>query len=48
LPDALTHEVRFPPARDGHRMIGSGLFVVNAPWGLDEALNDIGGMFEQL
>lgn len=47
LPDALTHEVRFPPARDGHRMIGSGLFVVNAPWGLDDALEALGGMFNQ-
>ena len=26
------HEVRFPPARDGHRMEGSGLFVVNPPY----------------
>jgi hypothetical protein len=26
-PDALRHEVRFPPARAGHRMTGSGLFV---------------------
>ena len=48
LPDALSHEVRFPPARDGHRMIGSGLFVVNAPWGLDGALSGLGEMFAQL
>ena len=34
FPDALRHEVRFPPARDGHRMEGSGLFVVNPPFGL--------------
>ncbi|MCG7629222.1 23S rRNA (adenine(2030)-N(6))-methyltransferase RlmJ [Epibacterium sp. MM17-32] len=34
LSGTLTHEVRFPPAREGHRMIGSGLFVVNAPFGL--------------
>ncbi len=34
-PDALRHEVRFPPAREGHRMTGSGLFVLNPPWGLD-------------
>ncbi|MBK5927537.1 23S rRNA (adenine(2030)-N(6))-methyltransferase RlmJ [Rhodobaculum claviforme] len=34
FPDALRHEVRFAPARPGHRMIGSGLFVVNPPWGL--------------
>lgn len=38
LPQALAHEVRFPPARAGHGMIGSGLFVVNPPWGLDSAL----------
>ena len=36
LPDALTHEVSFPPARTGHRMVGSGLFVVNAPYGMAE------------
>ncbi len=33
-PEALRHEVRFPPVRDGHRMEGSGLFVVNPPYGL--------------
>lgn len=37
LPDTLRHEVRFPPAREGHRMIGSGMYLVNAPFGtLDE------------
>ena len=35
FPDALRHEVRFPPVREGHRMEGSGLFVVNPPFGLD-------------
>ena len=35
-PDALRHEVRFPPARPGHGMVGSGLFVVNPPFGLAE------------
>jgi len=34
FPDALRHEVRFPPARDGHRMQGSGLFILNPPYGL--------------
>ncbi|SHI60043.1 23S rRNA (adenine(2030)-N(6))-methyltransferase RlmJ [Wenxinia saemankumensis] len=39
LPDKVfLHEVRFPPAREGHRMIGSGLAVINPPFGLaDEA-----------
>ncbi|CUH76400.1 23S rRNA (adenine(2030)-N(6))-methyltransferase RlmJ [Tropicibacter naphthalenivorans] len=36
FPEALRHEVRFPPARKGHRMVGSGMFVVNPPWGLED------------
>lgn len=36
VPGALRHEVRFPPARQGHGMVGSGLFVVNPPWRLEE------------
>jgi 23S rRNA (adenine2030-N6)-methyltransferase len=43
IPGALRHEVRFPPARQGHRMLGSGLIVVNPPWGLDDALEEIAG-----
>ena len=35
-PDALRSEVRFPPAREGHGMVGSGMFVVNPPFGLAE------------
>ena len=34
LPGAVRHELRFTPVRAGHRMVGSGLFVVNAPYGL--------------
>lgn len=41
LPGALTHEIAFPPARAGHGMTGSGLFVVNPPWGLQGALADL-------
>lgn len=36
FPEGLRHEVRFPPVRAGHRMLGSGLFVVNPPYGLRE------------
>ncbi len=37
-PQALLSEVGFPPARPGHGMVGSGMFVVNPPFGLaDEA-----------
>jgi 23S rRNA (adenine2030-N6)-methyltransferase len=38
FPEAFNHQLRFPPARDGHRMEGSGLFVVNPPWGLADEL----------
>ncbi|MFT4012678.1 MAG: 23S rRNA (adenine(2030)-N(6))-methyltransferase RlmJ [Paracoccus sp. (in: a-proteobacteria)] len=34
-PKALLSEVRFPPARPGHGMVGSGMFVINPPYGLD-------------
>lgn len=34
-PGALRLEARFAPARPGHGMVGSGLFVVNPPFGLD-------------
>ena len=36
FPTALRTEVAFPPARDGHRMVGSGMFIVNPPFGLAE------------
>ena len=36
LAKVLHHEVRFPPAKEGHRMVGSGMFIVNAPFGLED------------
>lgn len=48
FPGALRHEVRFPPAREGHRMTGSGLFVVNPPWGLAEEAARLGARFAGL
>jgi len=35
------HQVSFPPARPGHGMIGSGLYVINPPWGFDQAAREI-------
>lgn len=46
LPEAVTHEVSFPPARAGHRMIGSGLFVVNAPFGFVEEATRLSALFQ--
>ncbi|AXI42999.1 23S rRNA (adenine(2030)-N(6))-methyltransferase RlmJ [Sulfitobacter sp. SK011] len=47
-PDALRHEVRFAPARPGHGMVGSGLFVINPPFGLAEAAKAISGLYNTL
>lgn len=47
-PDALRHEVRFAPARPGHGMVGSGLFVVNPPWGLAEEAARLTALFARL
>lgn len=48
FPDGLRHEIRFPPAREGHRMEGSGLFVINAPYGLDAELAALTTRFARL
>lgn len=48
LPEGIVHEVRFPPARPGHRMTGSGLFVVNPPWGLEGELDRLSALFGAL
>ena len=48
FPKALCHEVRFPPAREGHRMVGSGMFIVNAPYGLDTECRRLDGFFNSL
>ena len=45
ISDGFRHEVRFPPARDGHRMVGSGLFVVNAPYGFEEEAAKLSALF---
>lgn len=48
LPGVLRHEVRFPPARPGHGMVGSGMFIVNAPWGLADEAKRLSGLFARL
>ena len=47
-PDATVHEVGFPPAREGHGMIGSGLAVRNAPWGFEDAMTALSANFATL
>lgn len=45
FPDALRSEVRFAPVRDGHRMEGSGMFVVNPPFGMEGEAKRIEALF---
>ena len=46
-PDALRSEVRFPPARPGHSMIGSGMWILNPPYGLSENAAELEAIFRQ-
>src|SRR5690606_10609564 len=44
-PDALRSEVRFAPARPGHGMVGSGMFVINPPYGLEDEAARLAALF---
>jgi 23S rRNA (adenine2030-N6)-methyltransferase len=44
-PGALRHEVRFAAMRPGHGMVGSGLFVVNPPYGLGQEAARLSALF---
>ncbi len=46
FPDALSSEVRFPPAKAGHGMVGSGMFITNPPWGLADEAARIEALFQ--
>lgn len=48
LPKVLRHEVTFGPARDGHRMIGSGMFVINTPFGTDAEAKRLSALYARL
>lgn len=43
-PGSLRHELRFPPVREGHRMEGSALFIVNPPWGIEAEMERLSGL----
>ncbi|MEZ5755187.1 MAG: 23S rRNA (adenine(2030)-N(6))-methyltransferase RlmJ [Paracoccaceae bacterium] len=44
-PGALRHEVLFPPARAGHRMVGSGMWILNAPYGIEAECARLDALF---
>lgn len=46
-PNALRSEVTFAPARPGHSMIGSGMWVLNAPYGLADEAQKLEAIFRR-
>lgn len=48
FPDALRHEVAFAPARPGHGMVGSGMFVIRPTYGLDAEARRLSACFGKL
>jgi 23S rRNA (adenine2030-N6)-methyltransferase len=48
IPDITLHQVRFPPARPGHRMVGSGLALINAPYGVGPELDRLSMLYGTL
>lgn len=47
-PESRCHEVRFGPARQGHGMIGSGLWMSRQPFGLADELSRLSDCFAKL
>lgn len=48
FPQALQHEVSFAPAKGDHGMIGSGMFIINPPYGIDQVCKNIDDIFLSL
>ncbi len=48
LPGVLRHEVTFPAARESHGMVGSGMFIVNAPYGVSDEAQRLTESFKSL
>ena len=48
IPGALVHEVAFKPARPGHGMQGSGIAMVNPPWGIEDETRRLTALFARL
>lgn len=48
FPEAFRQELRFPPAREGHKMVGTAMFIVNAPWGIADEAKRLAAVFARL
>lgn len=47
-PESFRHELRFPPVRDGHKMIGTGMWFLNAPYGIETEAQRLDALFKTL
>lgn len=47
LPKLVKSEVSFPPVREGHGMTGSGMIVINAPFGLEDEAASLSKLFKR-
>ncbi len=47
-PQAMRHEVNFAPARPDHGMIGSGMFVINPTYGLQDEAARLSAIFAKI
>ncbi len=48
FPGAFRQELRFPPVREGHKMIGTGMFIVNPPFGIEAEAARLAASFAAL
>ncbi|MBO9406279.1 23S rRNA (adenine(2030)-N(6))-methyltransferase RlmJ [Shimia sp. R9_1] len=48
FPKVLHHEVSFPAARERHRMIGSGMFILNTPYSLEQEAAHLTARFAEI
>lgn len=48
FPEGVNHQVFFSGAREGHGLVGSGLFLLRMPYGLDRDLDYLTACFEGL
>lgn len=47
-PDAFRHELRFPPVRSGHKMVGTGVWMLNPPFGIEDQAKALTALFRRL
>jgi len=48
FPAALHHEVGFAPVRGGHGLVGSGMFIINPPYGLAAEAEALTALFARV